>query len=99
LSAFATVIGTVVTVLLLKKKQFDLKSFTRLGFQNISVKKELILGLLLGFVIMLTGFLSLLLANEISIQSIDFNLTDLLLNGGLFICVAILKKYCAEVIC
>lgn len=91
-SSFATVIGTVATVLLFQKKKFDLKSFARLGFQNISVKKELILGLLLGFVIMLTGFLSLLLINEISIQSIHFNLTELLLNGGLFICVAISEE-------
>jgi membrane protease YdiL (CAAX protease family) len=91
-SALATVIGTIVTILLLQKNQFDLKSFIRLGLQKISVKKELILGLLLGFLIIFMGFLTLLFTNEISIQSFDFNFTELLLNAGLFICVAISEE-------
>jgi len=91
-SALATVIGTTVTILLLQKKQFDLKSFIHLGLQNLSVKKDLILGLLLGFLIMLMGFLTLLFTNEISIQSFDFSFTELLLNAGLFICVAISEE-------
>lgn len=88
ITTLATLVATFVTVLLFKKK-LGQNFFINIGFQNRSVKKSLVLGILLGFIIMLTGFLSLLFTNEIRIQSINFNLTELLLNMGIFIFVAI----------
>ena len=88
ITTLATLLATFVTVLLFKKK-LGQKFFINIGFQNIAVKKNLLLGIVLGFIIMLTGFLSLLFTNEISIQSINFDLTELLLNIGIFIFVAI----------
>jgi hypothetical protein len=88
ITTLATLLATFVTVLLFKKK-LGRNFFINIGFQNIAVKKNLLLGIVLGFIIMLTGFLTLLLTNEISIQSINFDLTELLLNMGIFIFVAI----------
>jgi hypothetical protein len=88
ITTLATLMATFVTVFLFKKK-LGQKFFINIGFQNISVKKNLVLGIAIGFLIMVTGFLALLFTNEISIQSINFDLTELLLNMGIFIFVAI----------
>lgn len=88
---FSGLIGTL-TVIWIFKKYVDKKPFISLGFQNVLIVKDIFIGFIFGFIIMLTGFTALLLSNQIEFLNIIFRPVDLILSGGLFLFIAISEE-------
>ena len=88
---FSTLVSTFITVWLFRKF-VDKKTFASLGFEKILIAKDIFIGLILGFIIMLSGFTCLILSKQLEFLTIQFNLTDLLLSIGIFIFVAISEE-------
>lgn len=86
-----TTIGSIITVVLMLENK-SIKSFIAVGFQNIALKKDLLLGLLTGFIIMLVGFLTLYFTNQIRYESFDFDVIKLLISFGTFVLVALSEE-------
>lgn len=86
-----TTIGSIITVVLMLENK-SIKSFIAVGFQNIALKKDLLLGLLTGFIIMLVGFLTLYFTNQIRYESFDFDAIKLLISFGTFALVALSEE-------
>jgi len=86
-----TTIGSVITVVLMLQNK-SIKSFIAVGFQNIALIKDLMLGLLTGFIIMLVGFLTLYFTNQIHYESYDFDTIKLLISFVTFVLVALSEE-------
>jgi len=86
--SFMSMIGTFCVVWFFTTK-IDKKSFKSIGFERILVGKDMLLGLITGFVIMLSGFSILIATHQLQVVSIKPVFLDLLLSTGLFIVVAI----------
>jgi len=56
------------------------------------VRKEILFGILTSLAIMLAGFSILLLCRQIEVSAINFNVANLLLSIGIFICIAITEE-------
>lgn len=88
---FFSLAGTFLTVWIFRK-YVDRKSIASLGFVRKYIGRDLLLGLVFGFVIILTGFTCLVISGQIQIQNVNFSLTDLLLSLGLFVFVAVTEE-------
>jgi len=86
--SFMSLIGTFCVVWFFTTK-VDKKSFKSIGFERVLVGKDMLLGLITGFVIMLSGFSILIATHQLQVVSIKPVFPDLLLSTGLFIVVAI----------
>ena len=84
-------IGSTIAVWLFRKF-IDKKPFLTIGFTRVHAAKDILLGLLFGFLIMLAGFLLLKATGQISVQSSQFNFKELLFTLGLFVFVAISEE-------
>jgi len=92
---FMSMLGTVGIVWLFRKKA-DKKTFTSIGFIKGSIRKDLIFGCALGFVIMLVGYTVLILTKQIEYVDIQFNAVNLMNCFGLFAFVAIAEEVFAR---
>lgn len=88
---FFELIGTIAVVGFFRK-YIDKKSFLSLGFGKDFFQKDTFTGLFFGFAIILSGFIYLLLSNQIQFLNIRFNLFDFILSIGLFVFVAISEE-------
>jgi len=70
----------------------DHKSFKSIGFGGEMIQKDLLAGLLLGFILISAGFLIILFTNQMELVAIRFNATDLLYSLGIFVFVAITEE-------
>lgn len=84
-------IGTILALWLLKKF-VDKNRFDTLGFYKKNIRKDILLGLLFGFVIMLLGFLILTATRQLMIDTIRFDAADLLLTTAIYIIVAFAEE-------
>lgn len=82
-------------IVLLFRKGIDKDTFINLGFHLDQRIKDIVYGILVGFIIMAVGFSVLYFSNEIQLSTIDFNFQDFLISIGLFIIVAVVE----EVLC
>lgn len=88
---FFNVTGTLLVIWFFRK-YIDKKPFASLGFPKSFFKKDISIGLIAGFSIILSGFVSLLLSNQIEFVNIHLYLSDFILSVGLFIFVAISEE-------
>jgi membrane protease YdiL (CAAX protease family) len=88
---FFSLIGTL-TVIWFFRKYIDKKTFASLGFQKDFLKKDISVGLVVGFLIMSIGFVCLLLSGQIEFLKVHYNLLDFILSIGLFVFVAISEE-------
>jgi len=88
---FLTMIGTVGIVWLFTTK-VDKKSFVSCMFDKTKIFKDIALGLVIGFVIMFSGFLILILTDQLQFVDIHLKVSDLLYSIGLFVFVAIAEE-------
>ena len=86
-------LGTVFIVWLFGK-YVDKESFKRLGFETSSsyFTKDILLGLIIGFIIMAADFLILLAFNQIQFKGLQYNMSDLMLSIGIFTIVALSEE-------
>ena len=91
---FMTMLSTVLIVWLFRIN-VDNKSFVSIGFSNVKIGNDILLGLTIGFFIMLFGFCSLILTKQLEFIDIQFNALNFLEVFGVFVCVAISE----EVLC
>lgn len=92
---FLTMIGTVGIVWLFTTK-VDKKSFVSCMFDKTKIFTDIALGLLIGFVIMFSGFIILILTNQLQFVDIHLKVSDLLYSMGLFVFVAIAEEVFAR---
>lgn len=92
---FLTMIGTVGIVWLFTTK-VDKKSFVSCMFDKTKIFKDIALGLVIGFVIMFSGFLILILTDQLQFVDIHLKVSDLLYSIGLFVFVAIAEEVFAR---
>ena len=83
--------GTLLVIWLFMR-YIDKKPFVSLGFSKQFMLRDILLGILVGIVLMLTGFGLLLAMGELSIESIQFSFSNFLLNLLLFSCVAVTEE-------
>jgi hypothetical protein len=74
------------------QKFVDKKPFYEIGFKNIEPINDIVKGLLLGFSIILLGFVLLYLGKQIEIKNINFNFYSFLSSLFLFVFVAISEE-------
>lgn len=89
--SFFSLIGTSLVIWLFVK-YLDKEKFINLGFQTKNRLSDFIFGILLGAVIMIIGFFTLLYLNEIFFVKTIFNLKEILLSITLFTIVAIMEE-------
>lgn len=89
--SFFSLIGTL-TVIWFFRKYVDKNTFSSLGFHKYFFKKDIFVGFILGFLIMVLGFTCLLLSDQIKFLNVHFNLLDFLLSIGIFVFVAISEE-------
>jgi membrane protease YdiL (CAAX protease family) len=92
---FMSLIGTVGIVAIFRK-YVDKKSFISLGFEKGLIAKDIITGLIIGFLIMLTGYTILIVSGQLKFVQIQINAADLILGAALFACVAITEEVMAR---
>jgi membrane protease YdiL (CAAX protease family) len=80
--------GTLLLIWMFRRV-VDKEPFISVGFQVKNRGRDILYGLLIGFLIMGLGFGLLLLLKQIEVQSINFNAGEILLNLLLFALVAI----------
>lgn len=89
--SFFSLIGTSLVIWLFVK-YLDKEKFINLGFQTKNRLSDFIFGILLGAVIMIIGFFTLLYLKEIFFVKTIFNLKEILLSITLFTIVAIMEE-------
>lgn len=87
-----TTLAGIVLLLWLFMKFIDKEAFISLGLFFHRKKKDLFLGILLGFIMVGVGFGLLLLLEEIAIAEINFDAEELLFSALLFTCVAFFEE-------
>ncbi len=88
---FFSLIGTL-TVIWFFRIYIDKKTFSTLGIRKDFFIKDILVGLVLGFLIMFLGFVCLLLSHQIEFINFHFDLLDFILSVGLFVFVAISEE-------
>lgn len=86
-----SLIGTIIAVWLFKK-YIDKETFATVGFTKNDTAKDISLGLLFGFAIMLIGFIILRVTKQISVESTNLNTAELLFTICIFIFVALAEE-------
>ena len=84
---FIDSLGTALIVWLFVK-YVDKRPFKSLGFYNYKILTDVKIGLILGFVIMFVGFISLLITDNIFIKNFSFSRSDLFYDLLIFIFVS-----------
>lgn len=84
-------LGTVLIVWLFRRYA-DKESFKGLGFDAKYFVRDILRGLLIGFVIMAAGFLTLMVFDQIQFKLFEFEPVDLILSIGIFIIVALTEE-------
>lgn len=87
---FADIVGTFL-LLWLFMRYIDRKKFIQLGFQKQRIK-ELLPGVFIGAIIMITAFFLLIALHEILLDSINFDLSSILCTIALYIIVAVVEE-------
>jgi len=88
---FMSMIGTVWIVWLFTTK-LDKKSFMSIGFEKVLVGKDILMGLMIGFIIMLSGFSILIFTHQLQFVAFKPDLVNILYSIGLFIFVAVAEE-------
>lgn len=70
----------------------DNRKFTSLGFHQGFILKDISIGVMMGMVIMVAGCCILVLSVQIHIDKISYDLIDLLLLFGIYVCVSISEE-------
>jgi len=83
--------GTFLTIWIFFKLVDEVK-FSSLGFSKKHIKKDILVGLFLGFLPMLFGFFILVGFNQIEITAIQFNFKEFILCVGLYVCIAVSEE-------
>lgn len=89
--SYFTLIGTIIIIYIFLKFQ-ERKSFSELGFDTTFIKKDMIYGLLTGFIIITASVIILFSINNIMYSEADFNLLNLLLSFLLYMSVSISEE-------
>jgi len=92
---FMSMVGIVGVVWLFRRK-VDKKTFASIGFIKGFISRDLILGCVLGFVIMLFGFIVLIVTNQIEYVKFQFNAFDLMNSFTMFVFVAVAEEVFAR---
>ena len=88
---FFSLIGHILIVYFFRK-YVDKQTIVSLGFGKGFIIKDLLLGILFGFCIMLLGFVYLIMNNQIIFKGFLLKPIDFLFSVGVFICVAVLEE-------
>lgn len=92
IGSFCAMLGTLL-VLWFFMKYVDKEKFVNLGLQFKNRKKDFIVGIGLGILIMGVGYELLVLMNEISFDKIVFEPINILISLALFTCVAVMEEF------
>lgn len=90
-TCFMGMVGTIAVVWLFTTK-VDKKSFANISFDKTNMVKDIVLGLAMGFVIILSGFSILVLTHQLQFIDIKFNALNLLYSVGIFVFVAVSEE-------
>lgn len=90
-TCFMGMVGTLAVVWLFTTK-VDKKSFANISFDKTNMVKDIVLGLAMGFVIILSGFSILVLTHQLQFIDIKFNALNLLYSVGIFVFVAVSEE-------
>ncbi len=84
------IVGLLGTVLIIgvSRKYVDKESFKSLGFETTYLIKDILKGLIMGFIIMAIGFLVLITFKQIQFKELQYDVSDFTLGIVLFIVVA-----------
>ncbi|MDD4968009.1 MAG: type II CAAX endopeptidase family protein [Paludibacter sp.] len=88
---FMSMIGSVGIVWLFTTK-LDKKSFVSIGFEKVLVGKDILMGLMIGFLIMLSGFSILIFTQQLQFVAFKPDFINILYSIGLFIFVAVAEE-------
>lgn len=83
-------LGTIFILYIFITYQYKEK-FKDLGFQSLKII-DVCRGLMIGFIVMFSGFCILLLNKQLKIISINFNLYEILLSSLSFLCVSFTEE-------
>jgi len=86
-----TLIGTIVVISIFRRI-IDKESFLSLGFHSKGFRKEIIIGFFLGALLIASGFIILILMNEVKLVGIYPEPTNLIFGILLFVSVAISEE-------
>jgi len=88
---FFDLAGTVLIIWLFTK-YIDEKEFVNVGFRKYYIWMDLLTGVLIGFIVMIFGLISLAWAGKVQIKMYDFDIKNLLLTTIHFVLVGILEE-------
>ena len=86
--SFATFLGTFI-IIWIYVKYVDKRSFISLGFRSKNLFKDILLGIVFGFVIILIGYEILIYSKEILFLNYNQSVSDILFSLCFFIFVAV----------
>ena len=89
--SIATLLGTL-TVLYPFMRFVEKRKFKELGLKIKDRGFDLLAGVIIGLVVMATGFFMLIVLNEINIQNFNLDLEEVLLSIGVFMAVSISEE-------
>ena len=89
--SIATLLGTL-TVLFLFMRFVEKRKFKELGLKIKDRGFDLLAGVIIGLVVMATGFFLLIVLNEIDVQNFNLDLEEVLLSIGVFTAVSISEE-------
>ena len=87
----ATLLGTL-TVLYLFMRFVEKRKFKELGLKIKDRGFDLLAGIIIGLIVMATGFFLLIVLNEINVQNFNLDLEQVLLSIGVFTAVSISEE-------
>ena len=87
----ATLLGTL-TVLYLFMRFVEKREFKELGLKIKDRGFDLLAGIIIGLIVMATGFFLLIVLNEINVQNFNLDLEQVLLSIGVFTAVSISEE-------
>ena len=89
--SIATLLATL-TVLYLFMRFVEKRKFKELGLKIKDRGFDLLAGIIIGLVVMATGFFLLIVLNEINVQNFNLDLEEVLLSIGVFMAVSISEE-------
>ena len=89
--SIATLLGTL-TVLYLFMRFVEKRKFKELGLKIKDRGFDLLAGIIIGLIVMATGFFLLIVLNEINVQNFNLDLEEVLLSIGVFTAVSISEE-------
>lgn len=92
ISSFFAMLGTLLIIWIFMK-YVDKEKFINLGLQFKNRKKDFILGIGLGILVMGIGYELLVLLNEINFDKIVVEPVNILISIALFTCVSIMEEF------